>query len=49
MWEITARVEVVERKSLCTKQNPYDIFTEFLVRIPVPAFLKPTRSVLRLD
>jgi hypothetical protein len=49
MWEIAAIVEVLERKGLCTKQDLYDIITEFLVRIPVPASLKPTRSVLRLD
>ena len=29
MWEITAIVEVLERKGLCTKQNLYDIITEF--------------------
>jgi len=28
MWEIAAIVEVLERKGLCTKQNPYDIITE---------------------
>jgi hypothetical protein len=49
MWEIAAIVEVLERKDLCSKQDLYDIITEFLVRIPVPASLKPTHSVLRLD
>ena len=29
MWEIVAIVEVFERKGLCTKQDLYDIITEF--------------------
>ena len=29
MWEIAAIVEVLVRKGLCTKQNLYDIVTEF--------------------
>jgi hypothetical protein len=29
MWEIAAIVEVLERKGLCTKQDLYDIITEF--------------------
>jgi hypothetical protein len=29
MWEIAAIVEVNKRNSLCTKQDPYDIITEF--------------------
>ena len=29
MWEIAAIVEVLERKDLCTKQDLYDIITEF--------------------
>ncbi len=29
MWEIAAIVEELERKGLCTKQNLYDIITEF--------------------
>ncbi len=41
MWEIAAIVEVLERKGLCAKQDLYDIITEFLVRIPAPAFLQP--------
>jgi hypothetical protein len=28
MWEIAAVVEELERKSLCTKQDLYDIITE---------------------
>jgi hypothetical protein len=41
MWEIAAIVEVLERKGLCAKQDLYDIITEFLARIPAPAFLQP--------
>jgi hypothetical protein len=29
MWEMVAIVEVLERKGLCTKQDLYDIITEF--------------------
>jgi len=29
MWEMAAMVEVLVRKGLCTKQNLYDIVTEF--------------------
>lgn len=29
IWEIAAIVEVLERKGLCTKQDRYDIITEF--------------------
>jgi hypothetical protein len=29
MWEIAAIVEVLVRKGLCTKQDLYDIITEF--------------------
>ena len=29
MWEITALVEVLERKSLCTKQGVYGVVNEF--------------------
>ena len=34
MWEIDAIVEVLERKGLCTKQDPYDIITEFRRKNP---------------
>jgi hypothetical protein len=45
-WEIAAIVEVLERKSLCTKQDLYDIITEFRrknprARIPETAFPEP--------
>jgi hypothetical protein len=49
MGEIAAIVEVLERKGLCTKQDLYDIITEFRSKTPRAASLKPTRSVLRLD
>lgn len=29
MWEIAAIVEMIERNSLCTKQDLYDIITEY--------------------
>jgi hypothetical protein len=43
MWEIAAIVEVLERKGLCTKQDLYDIITEFRrknprAKIPATAF-----------
>ena len=38
---VSAIVEVLERKGLCAKQDLYDIITEFLARIPAPAFLQP--------
>src|SRR2546427_12584482 len=46
MWEIAAIVEVLERKGLCTKQDLYDIITEFrrknpLAKIPETAFPEP--------
>jgi hypothetical protein len=46
MWEIAAIVEVLERKGLCTKQDLYDIITEFRcknlrAKIPETAFLEP--------
>ena len=46
MWEIAAIVEVFERKSLCTKQDRYDIITEFRsknprARLPETAFHEP--------
>ena len=34
MWEIAAIVEVLERKGLCTKQDLYDIITEFRRLLP---------------
>ena len=45
MWEIAAIVKVLERKGLCTKQDLYDIITEFRkknprARIPETAFLE---------
>jgi hypothetical protein len=46
MWEIAALVEVLERKGLCSKQDLYDIITEFRgknprARIPETAFPEP--------
>ena len=46
MWEIAAIVEVLERKSLCTKRDRYDIITEFRRKnprasIPMTAFPEP--------
>ncbi len=46
MWEIAAIVEVFERKGLCTKQDLYDIITEFRRKkprasIPETAFPEP--------
>jgi hypothetical protein len=46
MWEIAAIVEVLERKGLCTKQDLYNIITEFRRKnprasIPETAFPKP--------
>jgi len=46
MWEIAGIVEVLERKGLCTKQDLYDIITEFRrknprARIPETAFPEP--------
>jgi len=46
MWEIVAIVKVLERKGLCTKQDLYDIITEFRSknpRAPIPetAFPEP--------
>lgn len=34
MWEIAALVEVLERKGLCTKQDLYNIITEFRKKNP---------------
>jgi hypothetical protein len=41
MWEIAAIVELLERKVFCTKQDIYDITTEFPPQEPRAAFLKP--------
>jgi len=34
MWEIAAIVEVLELKDFCTKQDLYDIITEFRRKNP---------------
>ena len=36
MWEIAAIVEMLERKGLCTKQDLFDIITEFRKKNPRP-------------
>ena len=46
MWEIAVIVEVLERKGLCTKEDLFDIVTEFRrknprARIPETAFPEP--------
>jgi hypothetical protein len=46
MWEMAAIVEVFERKGFCTKQDLYDIITEFRrknprARIPETAYPEP--------
>ena len=46
LWEITAIVEVSERKGICTKQDLYDIISEFRRKnpragIPETAFPEP--------
>ena len=46
MWEIAAIVEVLERKGLCSKQDLYDIISEFRrknprARIPETTFPEP--------
>ncbi|MDH4078998.1 MAG: hypothetical protein OEU68_04205 [Nitrospira sp.] len=46
MWEIAAIVEVLERKGLCTKQDLFDIISEFRkktprAKIPETAFPEP--------
>ena len=46
MWEIAAIVEVLERKGLCSKQDLYDIISEFRRKnpratIPETAFPEP--------
>jgi hypothetical protein len=49
MWEIAAIVEVLERKGLCTKQDLYDIITEFRSKNPrasIPETAFPERYLL---
>ena len=46
MWEMAAIVELLERKGLCTKQDLFDIITEFRrtnprASIPETAFPEP--------
>ena len=46
MWEIAAIAGLLEQKGLCTKQDRYDIITEFRrknprARIPETAFPEP--------
>jgi hypothetical protein len=46
MWEIAAIVDLLEQKGLCTKQDLYDIISEFRLknpraRIPETAFHEP--------
>ena len=46
MWEIAAIVELLEQKGLCTKQDLYDIITEFRRKnprasVPEAAFHEP--------
>jgi len=52
MWEIAAIVEVPERKGLCTKQDLYEIITEFRRKnprasIPETAFPEPYLLITR--
>jgi hypothetical protein len=49
MWEVAAIVEVLERKGLCTKQDLYDIITEFRrknPRAPIPETAFPEPNLL---
>ena len=49
MWEIAAIVEVLERKGLCTKQDLYDIISEFRRKNPrasVPETVFPAPYLL---
>ena len=41
MWEIAAIVEVLDRKGLCTKQDIYDIISEFRRKNPRASFPRP--------
>ena len=46
MWEIASIVEILDRKGLCTKQDLYEIITEFRRKnprasIPETAFPEP--------
>ena len=45
MWEIASLVEVLERKGICTKQDRFDIITEFRRKNPhaqIPESAFPT-------
>ena len=42
MWEIAAIMEVLERKGLCTKQDLYNIITEFRSKNPRASIPKTT-------
>ena len=49
MWEIAATVDVLERKSLCTKEDLYNIIAEFRRKnprasIPEPYLLTETKN-----
>jgi len=49
MWEITAIVELLERKGLCTKQDLYDIIGELRNKSPrarIPETVFPSPYVL---
>jgi hypothetical protein len=48
MWEIAAIVEVLEQKGLCTKQDLYDIITEFRRKNPRASIPKTTFPELYL-
>ena len=41
LWEIPAIVKVLERKGLCTKQDLYDIITEFRRKNPRASIPEP--------
>src|SRR4051812_24982154 len=45
MWEIAALVELLECKGLCTKQDLYDIITEFRQKNPRASLLETLTSV----
>jgi len=42
MWEIASIVEVLERKGLCTKQDLYEIITEFRRKNPCASIPETT-------
>ena len=48
MWEMAALVEVLERKGLCTKQDLYDIITEFRLKNPCASIPETTFPELHL-